>query len=217
MRRRRLLLLVAAALLSAAVTVSAASAVSVRVRVEGARTTIFGATEPRLVPFAGSIPVVGGAEVELSQPTPLGALEAASRAGEFYYALVGTSLGPYVAQIGRIAGEGSNGWAYKVNGVSPPVGADSLVLEDGDSVLWYYAMFGETGGPPTLDLRREGRGCFRAYSVDDAGTAEQARRVTFRVDGRRVFSAGGKVCVSGRGHELRATRAGAIRSELVRR
>jgi len=195
----------------------AAFALDVHVRVEGARTTIFGASEPLVRPVVGPIPASDGTVVELSTPTPLGALEAASVRGEFFYELVAASFGSYVAQIGRNPGAASSGWVYKVNGVSPPVGADSYVLEDGDSVLWYYATFGPTGGPQTLELRRSGNRCYRAVSVDDAGKSSPARRVVFRLDGRRIFSHGGGLCPSGHWHELRATKPGLVRSQVVER
>jgi len=50
-----------------------------------------------------------------------------------------------------------------------------------------------------------------------AGTAIAAKRVVFRLDGRRIHSAGGRLCVAGHWHELRATKAGLVRSELIRR
>ena len=55
-------------------------------------------------------------------------------------------FGPYVDQIGRYAAGGSSGWVFKVNGVSPPVGADAGQLKDGDRVLWYWATFGARAG-----------------------------------------------------------------------
>ncbi len=42
---------------------------------------------------------------------------------------------------------GSSGWAFKVNGASPPVGADKVELKDGDVVLWYWAKFSDVGRP----------------------------------------------------------------------
>ena len=81
--------------------------------------------------------------------------------GEFYYHVT-DPFGPYVDQIGRYPAAGSSGWIYKVNGVSPPVGADQVVLSDGDTVLWYWATFGEQGGPPTLAAQAaSARNCYR--------------------------------------------------------
>ena len=112
----------------------------VRVRVEGKTSTVFGAAQPRA-----------------RAATALEALEVASTAGEFYYHVQETSFGPFVDQIGRYPAEGSSGWVFKVNGASPPVGADKVELKNGDVVLWYWATFSDAGGPPTLDLGRERR------------------------------------------------------------
>jgi hypothetical protein len=212
--RRFVVLILATAL--ALTLVPIASAIRVHVRIEGAGATLFGAQQPRVTPFTGTL-TQGDVSLELSQPTALGALEAASRRGEVFYRLAATSFGPFVAQIGRLPGEGTSGWVYKVNGVSPPVGADAYVLDEGDVVLWYYATFGETGGPPTLDLRRAGRGCFRAYSQDDAGVATPATDVIFRRDGRPIADDDGRLCPKGHWHRLGVTREGAVRSQVVRR
>ena len=55
--------------------------------------------------------------------------------------------------------------------MSPPVGADKVALKDGDRVLWYYANFGPTGGPPTLFVKASKKGCYVAQAFDDAGKA----------------------------------------------
>ena len=104
---------------------------------EGKTTTIFGSSQPTV-----------------TADNALQALDVASIAGEFYYGTTTSSFGDYVSQIGKYAADQSTGWVFKVNGVSPPVGADKVVLKDGDVVLWYYATFGPTGGPPTLELKR---------------------------------------------------------------
>ena len=46
---------------------------------------------------------------------------------------------------------------FKVDDVSPPVGADQVQLKDGDRVLWYYATFGSTGGRQTLVLQEQSK------------------------------------------------------------
>ena len=76
-----------------------------------------------------------------------------------------TGFGPYVDQVGRYGGTASSGWVFKVNDVSPPVGADKVVLKDGDRVLWYYATFGPTGGPPTLSVKASKKGCYVAHGL----------------------------------------------------
>ena len=124
--------------------------------------------------------------------TPFGALERASRRGEFYYHAVEFSFGPFVDRIGRYPASGSSGWVYKVNHVSPPVGANVYQLENGDEVLWYFARFGAQGGPKTLDLVRRRGGCFRAFAYDDNGDRARATDVVFVQDGRRIRSALGQ-------------------------
>jgi hypothetical protein len=139
----RPILVLSATALAALGLAAAAPAALVHVRVEGKTQTIFGATEPR---------IVGTNALE----TLLGA----ARAGEFYAHVTTLSFGPYVDQIGYYPAAGETGWVFKVNGVSPPVGADQVKLRDGDRVLWYFAQFGVAGGPATLDLRTTANGHF---------------------------------------------------------
>jgi hypothetical protein len=213
---QRPLIAALAALTAAAVALPAtALGIRVHVRVEGAKATIFGTAQPLLEPFTGELVAEDGTPVALTQPTALGALEAASARREFFYRLVAASFGPYVSQIGRLAAEGASGWVYKVNGVSPPVGADAYVLEEGDEVLWYHATFGKAGGPKTLDLVVASRGCFRAYEVDDAGARTPARDVVFRLRGRSISDGDGLICPRGHWHRLKATKPGLVRSETV--
>ncbi|HEU0303568.1 MAG TPA: DUF4430 domain-containing protein [Gaiellaceae bacterium] len=174
-----------------------ASAALVRVRVEGKSQTIFGATQPRA-----------------SATTALGALESASIGGEFYYHVQVTNFGPYVDQIGRHPAGGSSGWVFKVNGASPPVGADQVELKDGDVVLWYWGVFGEAGGPATLELARERSGCYRVTARNDAGAAVFVS-ATLRVDSRRVPMRSGRACPGPHRSLVRATAPGAVRSNAL--
>jgi hypothetical protein len=177
-----------------------AQALDVRVRVEGMTTTIFGAAEPPLIVRA----------------TALDALEAASLSGEFYYHVSTTGFGSYVDQIGRYPAAGSAGWVFKVNGVSPPVGADQVRLKDGDRVLWYLATFGPTGGPPTLVLQRQRkRGCYRVLAQDDAGRTRPAVGATLFVGLRRVPTKSGRACVGPHRGSVRAHQPGAVRSNAL--
>jgi hypothetical protein len=195
---RRLLFAIAAFALAAP---AVAQAAQVHVRIEGKTRTIFGATEP--------IVEAGNA---------LDALESASLAGEFYYHVTPTSFGPYVDQIGRYPAAGTTGWVFKVNGVSPPVGADKVTLKAGDVVLWYFAQFGIVpGGPKTLRLMHAGKNCYRVFAEDDNGTGVSATGAILHVGGKRtVPTQGGIRCIGGhRGLLVRATLAGAIRSNAL--
>jgi uncharacterized protein DUF4430 len=186
---------------AALLAVPAASALGVRVRVEGKTRTIFGTSEPTLSVKANA----------------LDALESASVAGEFYYHVTVSSFGPYVDQVGRYLAGGSNGWVFKVNGVSPPVGADRVTLKDGDRVLWYWATFGPSGGPPTLVLRAGARrGCYRVLSQDDNGRTRPARGARLRVDRRDVLIRTGSACIGKHRGLVTATLRGAVRSNALR-
>ena len=197
MSRRLLIFLAVSA--AALLVVPAALAFRVHVRVEGKTQTIFGAAEPTLSVKANA----------------LDALESASLAGEFYYHVTVGGFGPYVDQIGRYPAGGSSGWVFKVNGLSPPVGADAVVLKPGDRVLWYWATFGPSGGPPTLVLRRASRGCYRVLAQDDAGKTRAARGAVLRVDGRSVRARAGSACVGAHRGLVRATLKGAVRSNAL--
>jgi hypothetical protein len=193
---RRLIVL---SLLLAAFLTPAALAATVQIRVEGKTQTIFGAAQPRV-----------------SAGNALHALDAASTAGEFHYALTSSSFGDYVSQIGKYSASGDAGWVFKVNGASPPVGADKVVLKNGDVVLWYYATFGATGGPPTLELQRLPRNCYLVHSVDDQGTRTLAATAVLVADGKRVPARQGRACIGRHTGLVRAVAPGAVRSNAVR-
>lgn len=54
-------------------------------------------------------------------------------------------LGTLVESIGGMK-NGTDGkyWQYKVNGVMPQVGAETLILHDGDSIEWFFATSGSS-------------------------------------------------------------------------
>jgi hypothetical protein len=195
--RRSLVLVVA--LVAALVVAASALAASVTIRVEGKTQTIF-----------GSVPV------QVDAGNALQALDLASTLGEFYFGLTHSSFGDYVSQIGKYPAAGSAGWVFKVNGASPPVGADQVQLKDGDSVLWYWADFGASGGPPTLELKADGKNCYRVTSYDDAGKATAAATAVLHVDGRRIKAPLGRGCVGVHHGLVRAYAVGAVRSNSVK-
>jgi hypothetical protein len=178
-----------------------AFAARVHVRVEGKTQTIFGAVEPTLT----------------VKDNALDALDAASLAGEFFYHVTVSGFGPYVDQIGRYPAAGSGGWVFKVNGVSPPVGADAVHLKDGDTVLWYWATFSGSSGPLTLEVETSivrGKRCFFATGRNDAGRSSRLRGVLFTLNGRRRSSSTGVVCTKPGRFSVRVTKTGAVRSRL---
>jgi hypothetical protein len=167
------------------------------IRVEGRDHTIFGATNPRV-----------------SATNALDALEHSSEAGEFFLHLTDTAYGPYVDQIGLYAAFGSTGWAYKVNGASPPVGADQFVLKPGDYVLWYWALFGQTGGPKTLELKRSGN-CYRVFEQDDQGKETPAQGAEVRTDGHAFKTRAGRACIGPHHGLVKASLRGDVRSNAL--
>ncbi len=196
-RRSIVLVTVIGLVLSLAATALGAS---VTVRVEGKTQSIFGSTP-----------------VKVEAPNAMVALDVASIFGEFYVQVTQSSFGPYVSQIGRYPGAGAAGWVFKVNGASPPVGADQVVLKDGDEVLWYYATFGATGGPPTLSITKTAVNCYAVTSFDDTGKAAPAAGAQVRAGGRKFkANAAGKVCVGRHGGLVRAYAVGAVRSNAVK-
>ena len=196
---RRLIVLVTVVGLVLTLAATALGA-SVTVRVEGKTQSIF-----------GSVPV------KVDAPNALVALDVASTLGEFYAQVTQSSFGPYVSQIGRYPAAGASGWVFKVNGTSPPVGADQVTLKDGDEVLWYYATFSAAGGPLTLSLKATAANCYTVSSFDDTGKAAAAGGAQVRVDGRRYKAAGnGRVCVGKHVGAVRAYAVGAVRSNAVK-
>ncbi len=192
-------LVLVATLVAALFLAGAAMAAQVTIRVEGKTQTIF-----------GSKPVT------IDATNALQALDIASTLGEFYYGVTHSSFGDYVSQVGKYPGAGSAGWVFKVNGLSPPVGADQVQLKDGDAVLWYYATFGANGGPPTLDLKALAGNCYRVTSYDDAGKASPAAGAVIHVDGRRVKVGDGKGCVGAHKGLVRAYSFGTVRSNSAK-
>jgi hypothetical protein len=204
----RRLLIMFAAVAATLLFVQSALAVRVHVRIEGKVRTIFGATAPLIdvtSPRANALP-----------ENALDALETASTLGEFFYHVTTTSFGPYVDQIGRYHASGTSGWVYKLNGASPPVGADQALLKTGDTVLWYWAQFGVAGGPKTLALQRAGR-CYTVLAQDDNGKTSPAVGAILHVGSRRtVATQNGRACIGRHlGLLVRAELGGAVRSNAL--
>ncbi|HVC86964.1 MAG TPA: DUF4430 domain-containing protein [Gaiellaceae bacterium] len=195
---KRLLVLLTLSLVLPATAIAA----TVHVRVEGMTRTLFAPTE-----------------VTVTATNALDALEQASLIGEFYYHVTQSSFGPYVDQIGRYGGSASSGWVFKVDNVSPPVGADAVQLKDGDHVLWYYATFGPTGGPPTLDVTALASGCYRATAFDDNGKAASVNGLVWHVGSKRTVTGSTATPLCPGPHPgvlVRATATGAVRSNAVK-
>lgn len=86
------------------------------------------------------------AVVEVTAPTALGALDAASRSGGFPYMTrqyPQFGCGTYVSSIDGHAEQGAYGWVYEVErdgGRSrPPMASCAFALAPGDTVHWLWA------------------------------------------------------------------------------
>ena len=182
----------------AALVLASSAAASVRVRVEGPTSTLFGAVEPRLGKSGAS----------------LTALDALALTRVPFHAQP-TGEGLYVDRIAQFPSAGTAGWALKVNGVMQTV-PDRVKLRSGDRVLWYWAQFGiVAGGPPTLALRRDAA-CYRVLSQDDFGATTVASGAVLHVDGRRFATRNGQACLPAHKGLVRATLSRAIRSNALR-
>ena len=181
---------------------ASAFAATVKVRVEGKTQTLFGPTE-----------------ITVTASTAQDALEQASILGELYYHVTQSSFGPYIDQVGRYGGTASSGWVFKVDDSSPPVGADKVTLKDGDRVLWYYADFGPTGGPPTLSVKAGSKGCYTATAFDDNGKAATVGGLQWHVGSKKTAPGTTGIAYCPGTHTgllVRATATGAVRSNAVK-
>jgi hypothetical protein len=197
-------LVLAITLVVAAVLIPAGLAVNVHVRVEGKTRTIFGTTEPTV-----DVPA-----------NALDALRTTATLGEFFLHVQQSSFGPYVDQVGLYPAAGTGGWVFKLDGVSPQVGADQTALKDGDTLLWYWADFDPTtfAGPKTLLLKQTKANCYAAFLQDDKGAQTPAEGAALHVGLKRsVSTSAGAACVGAhRGLLVRATLQGAVRSNALR-
>ncbi len=134
--------------LTQATAVLAADPVTVKVRVEGAAATIWSGS---VTFFTSVITDKEGTIHSIDHPTALGALNAAAEAGGFGY-VVSSAWGPltFVEAVAGEANQGMDGWLYRVNWLSPSVGARDYGLADGDEVLWYYGAW--TAAPLRLTV-----------------------------------------------------------------
>jgi len=68
-------------------------------------------------------------------------VNAASICG-YTYNIQETEYGPYLNMINGEEASGMLGWLYRVNWLSPAVGANDYELANGDQVLWYFGEWG---------------------------------------------------------------------------
>lgn len=123
-----------------AVNVLPLAPVTVAVRVEGRDANIFSGT---VSVFTSVITDSTGVTHTLDRPTALGALAAAAQTGAFTYVVSSAWGSLYVSAVAGEAAVGWDGWLYRVDWVSPDVGAADYALGPANArVLWYYGAWG---------------------------------------------------------------------------
>ncbi|RZN36781.1 MAG: DUF4430 domain-containing protein [Methanosarcinales archaeon] len=123
--------------------------VTANVRIEGTTDTVWTGD----VTFSNStITASDGSVHYLNEPTALGALDCADKSGGFGYVAENAVYGLYVSEINSEPAIGGDGWMYRVNYVSPWVGAAEYTLADSDEVLWYFGAW--TAPPLAIELNK---------------------------------------------------------------
>ena len=56
-------------------------------------------------------------------------------------------------------------------------------------MLWYYADFGPTGGPPTLSVKAAGKGCYTVHAFDDNGGSATVSGLVVHIGSKRSIKA----------------------------
>ena len=110
------------------------------------------ANDEMFIGWNGSVTLIDGETCEITpinnpdmnytinRTSALGTLDAASIVGNFSYTVEETEFGPFIDSIGGVASNdtGQEGWLYKVNNITPEVGADRYQVADGDTVTFWY-------------------------------------------------------------------------------
>jgi hypothetical protein len=138
------------------------------------------------------------------------------------------SFGLFVCGIGAFTGDANAFWLYKVDHVSPEVGAEQFALKGGEQVLWYFsdtARNVNTGDELELVLvapvrarRREGFNV-TVYAYDSAGKRTPAANARVFGASAQPTDASGKTTIVPTGEgglRLRAVRGPDVPSAPVR-
>ena len=90
-------------------------------------------------------------ETDVAGATALAVLENGAAVCNYQYHIQQTAWGPYLDEIAGEQASGENGWNYRVNWISPEVGANDYHLEEADYVLWYFSNWVASPLKITLD------------------------------------------------------------------
>ncbi|NQT31637.1 MAG: hypothetical protein HQ588_04810 [Deltaproteobacteria bacterium] len=104
-------------------------------------------------------------EYHLEDPTALGALDEAAEEGEFPYETTDEWGGLFVTSIDGEEGEGMAGWLYRIDYISPSVGAADFILDETSppdpphqEVLFYYGEWDDIPLKVEVDNAAPGAG-----------------------------------------------------------
>jgi len=89
-------------------------------------------------------------DIDLQAMTALEAITRGAAVCGYQYNIEQTDFGPYLTSINNETAEGENGWLYRVNWLSPNVGAADYRLQAGNYVLWAFGHY--TAKPLRLTL-----------------------------------------------------------------
>jgi len=124
--------------------------VTIDVRVEGQSETVWSGSVTAIESWITA--TNSGVTYHLEDPTALGALDEASQAGGFAYETTDEWGSLFVTSINGEEPQGMSGWMYRVDYLSPMVGAADFILDETippdpphQEVLFYY---GEWDEPP---------------------------------------------------------------------
>lgn len=112
----------------------------VKVRVEGADANVWAGT----VNVGTSVLTDKDGATHTVSGKALCTLDEAARLGAFPYQLEAFAWGLFVDGVNdewSVLAPPYPGWLYRVNSVSPLIGADQNDVSDGDEVLWYYGTY----------------------------------------------------------------------------
>ncbi|MDY6965545.1 MAG: prenyltransferase/squalene oxidase repeat-containing protein [Halobacteriota archaeon] len=114
-----------------------------QVRIEGKDETIWSGE----VTFDKSTIIAdnSGNVYEIDYPSALGALDEAAESGGFDYYVTDEYGFLYIESVSGEESSGMYGWLYRVDYISPMVGASDFELDDANKeVLWSYGVWGES-------------------------------------------------------------------------
>jgi len=200
--------------------------VTIDIRIEGQSSTVWSGTVT--VDDSTIIDDQGGQHY-LAEPTSLGALDEASQLGGFPYVVQNTAYGLYVYSINGEEPAGMAGWMYRVDYVSPMVGAADFILDQTtppspphQEILFTYSEWGQAPLKVEVDNTNPGVGDTFTVTVteydDDTSTWSPTDNATVHADQNYTTGQDGTAAItinSDMTVEVYAQKDGYIRSNHV--